>query len=163
MAYKPGERPSPETEFKPGSAPCNKLPIGSVTHRTHKYDRERAWVKIAEPNIWIINADFVWMQHGGTIPRGFVVHHLDGDTLNDGIGNLALVSRAHHINTHREALHASKIGMVLPLKDTTCSVCSKAYQSKAQRKNGLCPECRQERRRIINARYRTRIRAERRR
>src|SRR5574343_90018 len=142
MAYKSGDRASPETEFKPGMPPSHKLPVGSVTRRTHKFDQERAWIKIAEPNKWVLNANLVWMRHGGTIPRGFVVHHLDGNPINDDIGNLALVSRAHHIGIHRDALSEARTGKPLALKDVTCPACGQTYRAKAQRKDASCPICR---------------------
>lgn len=38
---------------------------------------------------------------GGPIPRGFVVHHIDGDELNDHPDNLELISSADHSRKHQ--------------------------------------------------------------
>ena len=163
MPIKPGERISPLTEFKKGQKPKNKLPIGSVTIRKHKSDQQRAWIKIAEPNVWILRAEFIWIQIGGSIPKGFVVHHLDHNALNDDYRNLALLSRGDHINHHRQDLLKAKIGLTIKKKKVTCSKCGNPYSGKAQRKNGLCDECKKESSRAIRRRYKARIRAERRR
>ena len=106
---KKGLRMSPGTEFKKGLVPKNKREAGTVTVRTRKRDgRQRAWVKVAEPNVWRLRATVVWERRYGPISDGLVVHHLDGDTLNDSLGNLAVVSRAAHVNIHRADLQAGK-------------------------------------------------------
>lgn len=150
MTIKPGERISPQTEFKQGVPASNKLPVGSITIRTHRGDYPRYWRKIEEPNKWIPNAIFVWMQNGGTIPKGFIVHHMDENTLNDDMSNLALVSRSYHIGIHREQLQRNKPS-VLPIKNVVCSLCKSTYQVKAQRKKALCPACRLLEKQIIGA------------
>lgn len=93
---------SPATEFQIGRTSDNALPIGSVTIRRRQRDKKpRAWVKVAQPNKWILRALLVWMTANGDIPSGYVVHHGDRDTLNDAIENLALLTRADHLNEHR--------------------------------------------------------------
>ena len=93
---------SPATEFKKGSVSANKLPVGSVTIRTRKRDnRPRAWVKIAEPGLWKPRNIVVWEEHHGPVPKGYVIHRLDGDPLNDDVGNLSMLTRAEHIILHR--------------------------------------------------------------
>ena len=93
---------SPATEFKKGCVSANKLPIGSTTIRTRKRDNlQRAWVKLAEPNVWEQRSRVNWEYHRGPIPRGYVVHRIDGVSLNDEIDNLELLSRAEHMDLHR--------------------------------------------------------------
>lgn len=89
-------------QFEPGQA-YNKLPVGTVTVRTRhsRGGEQRAYIKINEPNIWILRARYVWQQHHGEIPPGMAIHHRDGDKLNDSIENLELVSKAEHIDKHR--------------------------------------------------------------
>jgi len=36
----------------------------------------------------------------GDIPTGYIVHHLDGDKLNDDISNLAIIHRIYHTAYH---------------------------------------------------------------
>jgi len=90
-------------QFAAGAAADNKLPIGSVTVRTRHGRRgeQRAWVKVAEPNVWRLRAQVVWETQNGPIPFGAVVHHRDENTLNDDAANLELLSKAKHLATHR--------------------------------------------------------------
>jgi len=111
--FKPGCRPSPATEIKPGQrisvateftfgqpAP-NKLPVGSVTERRDPQGNMRAWVKVAEPNIWKFRAVVVWESLHGLLPRGSVVHHKDRDSLNDVPENLVGLTRKEHVAEHQ--------------------------------------------------------------
>jgi len=162
MAYKKGERPSIATEFKQGNRPVTALPVGSITTRIDKNGKGRRWIKISEPNKWIPYAQFVWIECGGNIPSGFILHHIDGDTMNDDTGNLSLVTRSLHISIHREDLLASKVGLVLNKKSVVCSRCGSTYMANAQRRNGLCDECRINSTRESRSRSKKRIRAEKR-
>ena len=44
----------------------------------------------------------VWEYHNGPVPDGFHVHHIDGDTTNNAIDNLACIPRSEHWAEHRE-------------------------------------------------------------
>ena len=49
---------------------------------------------------------WVWMHHHGDIPKGFDVHHIDGDKSNNAIENLQLMTRSEHLLIHwQERLH----------------------------------------------------------
>lgn len=78
------------------------VPVGTVTTRTrHKRGGEtRAWVKVAQPNVWKLRAQVVWETTHGPMPRGSVVHHKDENTLNDTIDNLELLTKAQHLAEH---------------------------------------------------------------
>lgn len=93
---------SPATEFKRGVEPTNKLPIGAVTIRVDKNDKPRAFVKIAEPNVWKSRAILVWESTHGVLPKGQLVHHKDRDSLNDAPENLQVLSRRDHMKEHRQ-------------------------------------------------------------
>lgn len=118
MAFKEGDVPwnkgkkgihlSPETEFKKGQKSVNLKPVGSITTRIDKNKKQRKWIKINDPDIWIEYAKFVWIKNNGEIPKGFLIHHIDENSLNDDPGNLALVTRAAHMNLHRHSLMAGK-------------------------------------------------------
>ena len=107
--FKPGERTSPRTEFQKGGAAHNKLPLGAVTIRQRREEPPRAFVKIAEPNTWRERAKVIWEEiNGKRLPRGYVVHHRDRDSLNDSPENLVALTRAQHIEEHRRDLEAAK-------------------------------------------------------
>ena len=92
---------SPATEFKPGRPSKTKCKIGAVKIRVCKRQTRRAFIKIAQPGVWLERAKVVWESKNGPIPAGLCVHHIDRDTLNDDISNLALVTRAQHLSEHR--------------------------------------------------------------
>ena len=97
-----GERRGVTTEFVKGQRPTNVLPVGSVTTRVrHKRGRDtRAWVKVAEPNVWRERAVVVWESANGPRPRGLVIHHINGDPLDDRPENLVALTRAEHAALH---------------------------------------------------------------
>ena len=51
----------------------------------------------------------VWERAHGPIPKGFVIHHLDRDPLNDAITNLQLQTRAEHLLEHRPEVEAKRL------------------------------------------------------
>jgi hypothetical protein len=107
---------SPATEFKKGHPSNNKKPVGAITIRIDKNKAQRRWIKVDDPNIWIEHAKFIWIKNNGEIPKGYIIHHVDEDSLNDDPGNLALVTRAAHINLHRHTLMAAKQKKQKPLR-----------------------------------------------
>lgn len=46
----------------------------------------------------------VYEKHYGSIPKGYIVHHKDGDKLNNSIDNLELMSRAEHASIHHKGV-----------------------------------------------------------
>jgi len=92
---------SPETEFPKGQQSHKRAEIGAVRIRKCKGDHLRAFVKVSEPSGWRERARVVWEYHNGRVPKGYVIHHKDRDTLNDEIGNLQAMTRAEHIEEHR--------------------------------------------------------------
>ncbi len=43
----------------------------------------------------------VWEAAYGGIPKGFDVHHIDEDKLNNSLSNLTLMSHVEHCRMHR--------------------------------------------------------------
>lgn len=82
------------TMFKKGQKPKNtKQADGTITIR---YDNRG----VAVPHIrislgkWEYLARHTWREHRGEIPKGHIVIHKDGDSMNCDIDNLELISRA---------------------------------------------------------------------
>ena len=53
-------------------------------------------------------AQAVFMAKHKTIPEGHIVHHRDGDSLNDRPGNLVALTPSQHIQEHRVDLRAAR-------------------------------------------------------
>lgn len=105
-----GERRSAATEFRPGVRPVNHQPVGTVRirQRKNRTDAPRAWVKVAEPNMWRLRALLVYEAANGPVPKGLVVHHLNDDSLDDRPENLAALTRAEHALAHEVTLTAAR-------------------------------------------------------
>lgn len=104
---KTGIRKSKSTEFRPGEIPHNLVPVGTIrVHETH--GEIRRFIKIP-PKKWVEYARWVWEQANGKIPRGFVVHHIDGDKMNDNPNNLKCMSRADHTALHDPKGHRARL------------------------------------------------------
>lgn len=98
---------SPDTEFKPGQPNGKELPLGSVTVREDKNGKPRAWIKTADG--WMPRAQAVFLAKHKAIPEGHIVHHRDGDSLNDRPGNLVALTPSQHIQEHRADLRAPTV------------------------------------------------------
>ena len=114
---KKGIHLSPATEFKKNGNPINLKPIGTITIRIEKNKKERRWIKIAEPNKWIEYAKFIWIKNNGEIPKGFVVHHRDWNSLNDDIENLHLLTRKELFEIHNIGRNGRRIRQENYLKE----------------------------------------------
>lgn len=99
----PGIHLSPATEFKKGCSARNRLPLGAIVERRCKGGHVRRYIKVGEPSKWIAFALFVCICEWGEIPDGHFPHHVDGNTLNDSVDNLQLVTRGQHCSIHRPA------------------------------------------------------------
>ena len=93
---------SKNTEFKPGRKSMNKLPVGSITHRSDKNGMMRNYIKVAEPNVWKTYSTYLWEQAYGGIPNGCVIHHINQDALDDRLENFDMLTRAEHAYIHAE-------------------------------------------------------------
>lgn len=83
---------------------ASPVPVGTVRIRTRykRNNEQRAYVKMAEPNTWCLYSRYVLEQQYGPIPQGMCIHHKDGNKRNDAIENLELVSKAEHLDLHRD-------------------------------------------------------------
>jgi hypothetical protein len=98
-------------QFAGVAATC---PVGTVRIRTRHKRRgdRRAYVKVAEPGVWVLRARVVWEQAHGPIPRNVGIHHKDRNTLNDALENLELMNKSQHVNEHRAEWEAKRIAAV---------------------------------------------------
>jgi hypothetical protein len=43
---------------------------------------------------------YLWEKENGKIPEGHIIHHIDGNKLNNNLSNLKLMSRSEHSKLH---------------------------------------------------------------
>ena len=100
---------SPATQWKKGCESNRKLPLGSVTVRHRKREKKpRAWIKVAEPNVWVPLGRHVYEATHGSPPKGLVIHHKARDPLNDSLDNLQAMTRREHALEHEQELREAR-------------------------------------------------------
>ena len=74
-----------------------RVPIG-----TRVVKGDYVWVKAKDPDVWIHEHRYVWLRESdwGFIPKGFVVHHINGDKHDNKIGNLMCLPDSIHKSIH---------------------------------------------------------------
>ncbi len=94
VGYKPlkGVRVSIRTEFKPGQKPTNTKWDGCVTIRNETLGRKVVMIRISE-NSWVYLSRYNYMKEYGYIPKGWIITHKDGNSLNCNIENLKAMPR----------------------------------------------------------------------
>jgi hypothetical protein len=72
-----------------------------------KFIRKGRWYVRVNPPIndksTMLNAVYVWLKGNPafiSIPKGYVIHHLDHDEQNDDISNLVIMQKHHHAAHH---------------------------------------------------------------
>lgn len=60
----------------------------------------------------------VWTHYNGEIPKGYVIHHIDGNPSNNDISNLQLMTQSEHMKLH------------MPMRKQICEVCGKEFESR---------------------------------
>lgn len=74
---------------------------------------KRKWIKITDSGPyhrrWIPLARWLWRKWHGPIPRGYVIVHADGDTMNDTPENLVCLSRGEAMRRRRQAWQYEQI------------------------------------------------------
>ena len=76
-----------DTKFRKNQGPHNYKPVGSEFVDKTGY----TYVKIADPNEWIMKQKYIYEKYNGSIPKGYSVIFADSDKTNFDIDNLILV------------------------------------------------------------------------
>lgn len=119
--------PGPEkTWFKKGSLPKNTKFDGAISVRNPKDPNKRPekYIRIAKGK-WVQYRRWLWEQHHGPIPKGYVIRSKNGDPINFTIEDLEMISQADHalrnINTEKaaESMKAIQSGKKRPKRKVT--------------------------------------------
>lgn len=98
-----------ETQFKSGHLPHNTKPIGYERLTKDGYVEvkvfERPNRKTGEKNFKAKHR-IIWEAVNGPVPKGHILIFKDGDPLNCAIENIAIVSRAEHLQMIRKNLRS---------------------------------------------------------
>ena len=86
---------SPASEWKKGMKGRNWIAVGTITQRISK-GIKRNFIKVKEPNISVPLAVYVWIKKYRFIFVGDIIHHRDGNKLNDKLKNLIALPRTDH-------------------------------------------------------------------
>jgi len=96
---------SPDTEFKKGHRRTKRHRVRTVRvwirRRNGKLHSARAFVKVAQPNVWRLRCHVMWEKAHGPIPKGMLLHYRNGDGMDDRLANFLLVTRAEHLALQR--------------------------------------------------------------
>lgn len=88
-----GRRFNPAGEFKKGNRVNERYAVGDVVRRCSGRN-ERNYIK--SESGWVFYAVWLWEQKYGTVFKGDVVHHLNGDRFDDRLDNLIALPRTDH-------------------------------------------------------------------
>lgn len=94
---------------------------------------------------YIERAHVVWWLANGEIPAGMVVHHRDGNTLNDKLDNLELMDRIEHNVLHRTGKLKKRETLICPICEGEIKILASEIRSRLRegRKKFFCSvECR---------------------
>ncbi len=61
-----------------------------------KYLARNGYIMIQTPDGWKYEHRFVWEQHYGSIPKGFIIHHKNHDKTDNRVENLELLLKKKH-------------------------------------------------------------------
>lgn len=129
-----------ETQFKKGGLPPNTKPIGYERITKDGYIEVKVKMRPSSPlcnDNFVLKHRLVWEEVNGPIPDGYTINFLDGNKQNCSIENLALLSRAEHLQMTRRGLRSknpqlTETGILI----ARAGVATEKAKKKVSEKNG---------------------------
>ncbi|MDQ6477832.1 HNH endonuclease signature motif containing protein [Dyadobacter sp. LHD-138] len=94
------------TMFKKGIIPANSKKEGDISIRNAKNGFQYYFIRVEKK--WIPLARHVYENLHGQIPKGLLITHIDGNTLNVEPDNLKMITRGENSNRNRNREKASE-------------------------------------------------------
>ena len=88
--------------FKKGSLPHNTRHDGATSVRISKEGLPYRFVRVSQRN-WQHESVLIWQKSNGNVPKNMVVRHKNGNTLDNSLENLELITKAEHMA--RNSIH----------------------------------------------------------
>lgn len=85
------------TMFKKGQIPHNKKAVGEIWQYRESSGRLVNMIKPADDQKAVYHSRYVWERAYGPIPKGMYVSHKDGNSLNDALDNLELLTMSENL------------------------------------------------------------------
>ena len=103
--------------------------VGELIWQIRKDGRHWNWYWDGNKKRTVYRYQWVWTMKHGVIPDGMVIHHLNGDPTDDGLGNLTLLTRKAHAQLHGEL-------RTKELPEWACQFCGKSFRQKPRYQEG---------------------------
>lgn len=78
------------------------IPSKKMTEVGMAIFRKGRYMKYVSGNRSIPLTRLIYQKHIGKIPKGFEIHHIDGDKFNDDPSNLIALSHKEHVELHKK-------------------------------------------------------------
>jgi len=103
--------------------------------RSHRlYYRRKKYDSRTKRYVQVLLHHAIWEDHFGKIPWGNIIHHLDGNSSNNDLSNLACIPLQDHLSKyHGEGKYKNAV-------PTTCSRCGAVFPAKTKRSK-FCKGC----------------------
>ena len=88
--------------FKKGNLPHNTKQDGAISIRNDQSGRPYRFVRV-KIGVWVHESVVIYEAAHGKIPKNMVVRHINGDTLDNSIENLELITKTE--NMARNTIH----------------------------------------------------------
>ena len=101
----PCSNQGPRTTISNGDYLMTQAPVGypgKIVKGHYAYDHHVAW----------------WLKTGIAVPKGYVVHHINGDRKDNSPDNLECLSNSEHVRQHQKPAKRKLV---------QCSVCGKSF------------------------------------
>lgn len=133
-------------------------PAYTVQHAI--YTNKARWV-VRTVNGLVYEHILIWQKHHGRkLPRGWVVHHIDEDPLNNDVTNLEAMPHGKHNSLHRLRIMKSHVVTSCGSEAKKCRACGKTKSLDLFPRNGTsaagtlvyrpaCRECDKLRQRLL--------------